>query len=569
MRNRMLTLDDLYNFYASHTRSSHFSSSKSNELITVAVEGKIDFKKSEKKDENPTEGLTKVTLQSCHTQLNRNDSFISDENMEKALPSFSNRPILARLHKVDDAWEFGGHDFHEEDGDLIYDEVPVGIIPESCDAKLEYDEDKKKTYVVVDGYIFDEYSHAKEVLEREQECKVSVELSIREMSYNAKEKCLEIEDFIFSGVTILGKTDSGRTIEEGMLGSNIKLADFKKNENQDYAQQMVEMQEKLNYLLSCFETIQKSDGKEEPQMNHFEELLEKYGKSVEDIDFDYESMTDEELDAKFEELFSDVDPEDEGAEGDGGEEEAEGTPEEAEDANDDETNPEDTDDTTDPEEGGEPESENNEGNDAEEETAEEFSVTYTLGTQVYQRSLNDKIYALYSLINATYAEADNTWYSVEVFDDHVVMIDSWNGRYFKQTYAEEEDNFTLTGDRIEVYTQFLTQEEIDSLEEMRSNYSQLVEYKENIEKNELKAQKESILSDDKYSVLAEEEAFKNLYADMDKFSIEELETKVKVLLADHVTSVGTYSYEKKQEGVKLFAKVDKKKKNGRYGNLFA
>ena len=35
----------------------------------------------------------------------------------------------------------------------------------------------------------------------------------------------------------------------------------------------------------------------------FEELLSKYGKTVEDITFDYENLSDEELEAKFEEIF--------------------------------------------------------------------------------------------------------------------------------------------------------------------------------------------------------------------------------------------------------------------------
>ena len=107
--------------------------------------------------------------------------------MEAALPSFSNRPILGYIHKVvtdenpDGQWEFYSHNMHEnENGELVYDEYPIGIIPESCNAQLVYDEEKEKTYCEVDGYIFEEYSKAAEILEREGECFVSVELSIRE-----------------------------------------------------------------------------------------------------------------------------------------------------------------------------------------------------------------------------------------------------------------------------------------------------------------------------------------------------------------------------------------------------
>ena len=42
------------------------------------------------------------------------------------------------------------------EGEIVYDEFPVGIVPESCDAKLEYDEEKDKTYlqICVSNYRF-------------------------------------------------------------------------------------------------------------------------------------------------------------------------------------------------------------------------------------------------------------------------------------------------------------------------------------------------------------------------------------------------------------------------------
>ena len=56
-------------------------------------------------------------------------------------------------------------------------------------------------------------------------------MSIRELSYEAKQKYLNIEDFWFSGVTILGKNEYGDEVKPGMTGSNIKLADFSADNN--------------------------------------------------------------------------------------------------------------------------------------------------------------------------------------------------------------------------------------------------------------------------------------------------------------------------------------------------
>ena len=36
----------------------------------------------------------------------------------------------------------------DENGDVVYDEYPIGIIPESCNAQLVYDKEKKKTIVL-------------------------------------------------------------------------------------------------------------------------------------------------------------------------------------------------------------------------------------------------------------------------------------------------------------------------------------------------------------------------------------------------------------------------------------
>ena len=46
-----------------------------------------------------------------------------------------------------------------ENAEVEYIEKPIGIVPESCNAHLEYDKDKDKTYVIVDGLIFEDYGN--------------------------------------------------------------------------------------------------------------------------------------------------------------------------------------------------------------------------------------------------------------------------------------------------------------------------------------------------------------------------------------------------------------------------
>ena len=564
MRKRLLYLEDLYDFYSTkYKRSTHFSSEKTGEPIVVQVHGKINFEESDKNKD----GLLPVHLQACHTNLNVNNSNIEEPVMTSALPSFSNRPILGYIHKVvtdenpDGQWEFYGHNCHEENGELVYDEVPIGIIPESCNAQLVYDKEKNKTYCEVDGYIFEEYSRAAEILQREGECAVSVELSIRELSYDGKLKCLNIEDFWFSGVTILGKNEYGDTIKPGMTGSNIKLADFSADNNSlfaKYENKMIEFQERLEKLESTCSNIQLSkEGGNDKNMDKFNELLEKYGKTAEDIDFEYEDMTDEELESKFEEVFGKL------------EEDSPSEPsndEGTEDGDESEENPEVKEDNACGGGGSSTAKKKKKNNSIE------CSYEVDGETKKFAVSLQEKIYAIQDLVNATYAEADNTYYGVSVYEDYVVMCDYWSGRYYKQSYTSENDNYSLIGDRVEVYAEFVTSDEQKELESMRSNYAALKEFKETAEKNELHAKREEILNSEKYEAVSETEAFKELVKNMDNYSLEELDKEAKIIFADNFnmeTFAARTEKAQKNSTVKVFANVNKSKKDSRYGNLFS
>ena len=564
MPKRLLFIEDLYDYYSNeYKKSTHFSSQESGEPLIVQVHGKINFEESDKNKD----GLLPVHLQACHTNLNVNNSNIEESVMLDALPSFSNRPILGYIHKVvtdenpDGQWEFYGHNCHEENGELVYDEVPIGIIPESCNAQLIYDKDKDKTYCEVDGYIFEEYSRASEILKREGECSVSVELSIRELSYEAKQKYLNIEDFWFSGVTILGKNEYGDEVKPGMTGSNIKLADFSADNNSlftKYENKMIEFQERLEKLESTCSNIQLSkEGGNDKNMDKFNELLEKYGKTADDIDFEYENMTDEELESKFEEVFGKL------------EENSTSEP----------SNDEGTDDGDESEENPEVKEDNacgggGSGTTKKKKKNNSIECSYEVDgeTKKFAVSLQEKIYAIQDLVNATYAEADNTYYGVSVYEDYVVMCDYWSGRYYKQSYTSENDNYSLTGDRVEVYAEFVTSDEQKELDAMRSNYASLKEFKENAEKNELHAKREEILNSEKYEAVSETDAFKELVKNMDNYSLEELEKEAKIIFADNF-NMETFAVhaEKAQKNstVKVFANVNKSKKDSRYGNLFS
>lgn len=614
---KILTLSDLYEYYASKNENATFSVDNDAESIVVQVDGKLNFKQDEETS-NYTEGLSPVTLQACHTLCNRNGSMISKENMEKCMPSFKNRPILGYIHEVDGQYEFYGHNMHQEGDELVYDEVPIGIIPESCDAKLVYDEEKGHEYVVVNGYLFDDYSKAVSILEREGECFVSVELSIRDLSYNAREKALEIKDFFFSGVTILGKTPDGDIVQPGMDGSNIKLADFsqKNNSFMNYSdnetnQKLIETLDKLNNTLSKFNINQaefsadnySKEGGNIEVSKIFEELLAKYNKTEADIEFEVEGLSDEELEQKFVEVFGEVSNEEDPTSEEGENSDEADESDESEETEDfkkkkkceeesDESEEADEESSEDFKKKKKCEEDSEEESDEETETPEakeneacgkkkkKCSISVDEVERTFELSLDDIQCALHNLVNDMYAEADNTYYGVTVYDSYIVMHDWWNGRNYKQSFSRENDNFSLVGDRVEVYTNWLTKEEEESLAELRSNYAALVQYKEDMENAKLHSQREEILNDEKYSVLAEKdenneyknEAYAKLVSEMDNYSLTDLEKELKSVFADYITNGGQFAYNNDVEvkpsvSKKLFAKSTEKKAS-RYGNLF-
>lgn len=546
LNRKLLTLDDLYRFYSTKKKSMKFDVNKAGEPIVVQVEGKMTFEQND-----DTEGLTAVRLQACHTEKNLNKSSISFETMQnKMLPTFKNRPILGYIHDVNGQPEFYGHNMHidEETDELIYDEIAVGIIPETNNAKLEYDEENDRYNVIIDGYIFDDYTKAVEILEREEECAVSVEIAIREMSYSVKEKCLEIEDGYFSGVTILGKTEDGTLVKPGMSGSNIRLKDFAESNNSIFSDmteeehsKLIETLEKLNTTLSSISNFNIDDadastkdyGKEEHNNVEDKKLVNEEVTEVEETTVTETESTEETTVVNEVEETETVEENPEVVEDEEAEVETEeGSTEETDDAGE----------------------------------AETFEVVEEINnfSKTFELSHEDIRSALYSLL-APYEESSNDWYwIVEVYDDHFVY-QGLMGNYWGQKYTKDGDTVAFDGERYELYSEFVTASEKAELESMRSNYSSIQAELNTYKEAEEKADKMSIFEDESYSNYLETDEFKELMSDesIKKFSKDELQEKADAALGKLVKKTGTFAMnpEKKEEKKTLsffaFAKQEK------------
>jgi len=559
---RWLTLDNLYDFYVNQNKSVRFNAQEAGGCLVVQIPAKIEmFKKDERSS------LVPVHLKACHTGRNHNGSNIKESVMKSKLTTFHNKPILAFIRKVNGEEEFGGHEMHEENDELIYDEIPVGTIPESCNCHLEYDEEKDKTYVHVDGYLYGQYNHAPQILERKGgESKTSVELNVFELSYDAKDKVLNLDDFECAGITILGVDDDGNEIGEGMEGANITLADFSAENNSTINEKLLKEIEKLNATLSTFNINSSLEEGGKTEMK-FEEILAKFGKTFDDIDFEYEDMSEEEFEAKLNELFA----------------EAEETPSEEEEDNVDEVSTEENFEEESNKESVENNSEDE--NFSESETSEfsqitSYSITHEDGSvNTFALSLNDTILALTTLVNDTYSESDNTYYSVVVYDSYLVMADYWNDRYFKQSYKKRKDVYSLTGDRVNVYPTFCTQEELDNLDSMRSNYSSIQSELQKYKNADNEAQIKDVFASDDYASIKNNKDYiafsKEVAKDYSKYTVKEVIEKCDSILTEVTKAQNRETFaeknieeKKRREMVPMFESRVKSNKKSRYGNLF-
>ena len=470
------------------------------------------------------------------------------ECLEVSKDSFANIPILANVvTKTDkdgnETLDYGSHDFHIEDdkfndgeGRIMYDEKCIGIIPETNNLTVQNNE-AGHAVLSCDAFLYRDYGgYVCDILEeRGGETSVSAELDCSEMSYNAKDKIYDVGLCMAYGVTLLG-ADVDPAIPSA------KAVMFSSKEDDRQKQLLCIMQELKESLDNYTQAVSSAQnlGKEEIQMNHFEELLAKYNLKAEEIPFDHENMSDEELDAAFEELAK--------------------TSEE------------------------EPETESEVEPETEDLAVEENSQTVELSAKIGEKvitlskSLTDVIYALTDLVNNTYA-SDGDYYSVEVFDgttskDRYVIMSGWyNGKFYRQNYSQKDGAYILKGEREELFPQLLTQAELDQLNTTRNNFAALEEELNNVKaelaKHEAEPEKMEILQAVEYAQIADTKEYSELLENHFDITKEDLEAKLnQILLAQVKANAVALAAKKDNDAIKSFP-TGGTERNGRYGGIFA
>ena len=562
MIKQILTLDNLYQFYVQKNETITFSSKESGMPIVVTTDGFFEENNSD------IPGMQRLELKVCHTETNRNGSHISKANMEKAMPTLKYRPILAHIHELEDGTkDFYAHNMEiveNENGEseIHYIEKQVGCFTAE-NPWLKYDKNKQKTYVHAYAVIPEGYTEAADIIRRKGGTKVSCELVINELSYNAKEKYLDLTDFYFGGCTLLGVDDQGNEIGEGMLGARADIADFcHKEPIYTYQDKLIETLEKLNVTLESFSnTTKNSDEKGgEKVMNKFEELCEKYNKTADEVTFEYENLSDEELEVAFKEAFEEA------------EEDVETVVEEtvveenSEDVVVEESVEEVVEETTEV---------------VVEESVEEVTEPEKFTkTFVVELSHEDVRYALYNLIGV-YEEEDNEWYSIKSVYDNYFYMQGWStNKLYKVGYTIDGENVALEGERQEMFEVIVSESEKIALEKMRENYdtleaqyNELKAFKETYDAAQLQAQKDAVFAREEFSSVVNTKAFKNLVENSKEYTLEECEEKAKAILEDCNDYVANFASQdagiiKKPKTLGLNFNAKPSKKKTAYAGLF-
>ena len=529
------------------------------------------------------ERFMRVRIAAMHSGINRNNSSFSTNVIKAAKDTFANIPILADVQEYEDKdgnkyLDYSGHSMHiEEDAfndenlRMIYDEKVVGVVPESNNFEIVTDDETGNDYVYVDALLYREYgNYVCDILEsRDNKTDVSMEIGCDDISYSAKDKCLVVNKMTACAITLLGDH-----VTPGMAKAHAEVFSMNNDDRQNQLIQiMQELKQSLDNYTATFVAQESMKGGTNEQMNKkFEELLTKYGKSIEDITFEYEGLSDEELEAKFAENFEE--PKKKLEDDDAPATTEDETPEEDSKPVENEPAPTPEEPETQPEENSEPSEEPEANDDNTENFAKNCSVELEGVKREFAISLNDKQVAIDTLVNDTYGESDNDYYYSDVYEDNktVVMHGLFSGKHYRQSYKEKKGVYSLSGDRVSVFAQYLTQDEIDRLDAMKANYSSI---EEKLAKYEAEPEKIQILESADYSSIADKAEFAELKKQENHFdlSIDDLKAKADEIILSYAKA-GQLNFSANEEekkpvvGMKKFATTKTKtSKKGRYGGF--
>lgn len=212
-------------------------------LESKTIRFSTDIKLSSSGTNINNDEIALVDVLLCYHGENRNGSCMSKEVMTKAIPTLYGVPIIGEYIYLDD----GSQDFGSHGGKIVITDDGIKFeattIPYGFVTKEAVDNAEWVTITEKDGHTQHEYLSLKGCAvwyKRMPEVSAildknygeSMEISIKDYSYDDK-GIMNITDFTFSGVCILGSKPSGEAVEpcyeSACIGRHYELSEMKKD----------------------------------------------------------------------------------------------------------------------------------------------------------------------------------------------------------------------------------------------------------------------------------------------------------------------------------------------------
>lgn len=482
----------------------------------------------------------KVKIYIAHTGENLNKSIFSREVLENMIPSLSHIPILGLISEKDNGdKDFRGHEknLSLEDGKfkIKFNTHAYGFVPEDNNAHFEVTGGKE--WLVTDGYLWTRFIDAMELFNDASGSKgQSMEVGDVE-GYTDNRGRLVFTNAVFTGLCILGDD-----VPPAMTGSTVSTVfskqDFKSSFEEMLAEFTAEKGEK------ALATKKKQDDEPavattvtEPESSASAEPAKPAtpASSANTSSASKPAAEPAKADDKTKASPASADSstsDDKSSTSETSAEPASGESSDSTDENAEMSSKKDDKDTNflnknestfkKGEEEDEPDSD-----DAEDDKEDKNKFSQ------FELSLSDRERALSDAVRQRYEDdivVEGVW-PVDIFEDYgIFKFVNWsndNRQLFRIAYSVNADDSIKLGDKTEIFSMYVTQEEKNKIEDNRAKLAdletkiaELTEYKNNIEMSK----KEKALDEVKASLTAEQ--MKNIRGKFTEMSVEDVEREI-------------------------------------------
>lgn len=491
----------------------------------------------------------KVRIFIAHTGVNLNNSIFSKEVLTDMIPSLANIPILGYIAENDSGEDdFRGHEkklsVKDNKLNVSFNTHAYGFIPEDNNAHFETTGGKE--WLVADGYLWTRFVDAMELFDDDGYKGQSMEIANGD-GYTDDRGRVVFTQATFTGLCILGDD-----VAPAMSGSTISMVFSKTDFKEAFEEMLAEFTaEKGEYALA---TKKKQNDKDEPVVDEKKPTTGTKPQSPEKVPTSSAGSTGSQSAAsgkgtpassassdKSAEPASSASSAPSSASAEPANSSASGATTDDEhsetmSADDDKKDKESKEDDGQNQgnESEEPESKPQDEPDEEKKKSEQESCGGGKSKKKaqFELDLSEREYAFIDACESKYFNNEMTGVRpVEVYEAYgIVLVTDWNthkSNYYRIDYSVDDNDNIVLGDKTEVFSTFLTADEVKKVEDdrtkladLQSQIEELTKYKNGVEMSK----KQKALDGAKERLTGEQ--VESIKANFAKMSVEEVEKEI-------------------------------------------